>query len=71
MSDESIQVGYNEDLKPLERVLSGVKRPGDFFVSGAMELPLPKVEVDGVGALSFPVPERQIAAIVRQSARAP
>ena len=29
-----VEVEYNQDLKPLETVLSAVKRPGDFFVSG-------------------------------------
>ena len=68
---EFIEIEYNRDLKSLETVLSGVKRHGDFFVSGAMEMPMPKVDVDGVGALSFPVPEAQIAALVRQAERAP
>ena len=66
-----IEVEYNQDLKPLETVLSGVKRPGDFFVSGAMEIPMPKVDVERVGTLSFPVPDEQIAAIVRRAERAP
>jgi hypothetical protein len=60
-----------EDLKPLEAVLSGVKQPGDFFVCGAMEMPMPRVEVEGTGTLSFPVPDAQIAAIVRRAERAP
>ena len=68
---EFIELEYNQDLKPLETVLSGVERHGDFFVSGAMEMPMPKVDVEGVGALSFPVPEEQIAAIVRRAERAP
>lgn len=66
-----MEIEYNQDLRPLETVLSGVKRHGDFFVSGALEMPMPKVDVDGVGTLSFPVPEAQIAAIVRQAERAP
>ena len=31
-----IEVEYNQELKPLETVLSAVKRPGDFFVSVAV-----------------------------------
>lgn len=68
---EFIQVEYNQDLAPLERLLSGVKRQGDFSVSGVMEVPMPKVDVEGVGTLSFPVPEGQIAAIVGRAERAP
>lgn len=71
MSDESIQIQYNEDLQPLGQLLSRVERAGDFFVSGALELPLPKVEVAGVGVLSFPVPESQVAALINQAVRAP
>lgn len=66
-----MEIEYNQDLRPIETVLSGVKRHGDFFVSGALEMPMPKVDVDGVGTLSFPVPEAQFAAIVRQAERAP
>ena len=65
MADDSIRIEYNQDLKPLEALLSGVERAGDFFVSGAVEIPMPKVEVDGVGVLSFPVPPAQIAALIR------
>ncbi|MEO8132472.1 MAG: hypothetical protein ABI831_00620 [Betaproteobacteria bacterium] len=68
---EFIEIEYNRDLKPLETVLADVKRQGDFFVSGTMEMPMPKVDVYGVGALSFPVPEAQIGALVRQAERAP
>jgi hypothetical protein len=66
-----IEIEYSQQLKPLEAVLSGVKQPGDFFVSGAIEMPMPRVEIDGAGTLSFPVPDAQIAALVRQAQRAP
>jgi hypothetical protein len=32
MSDDGIEVPYNQDLKQLEALLAGVRRPGDFFV---------------------------------------
>lgn len=66
-----IEIEYNRELKPLEAVLSDVKHPGDFFVCGAIEIPMPRVEVEGAGTLSFPVPDAQIASIVRQAERAP
>ncbi len=68
---QHIEIEYNQELKPLEAVVSGVKQPGDFFVSGAIEIPMPRVEVEGAGTLSFPVPAAQIAAIVRRAERAP
>jgi hypothetical protein len=68
---QHIEIEYNQQLRPLEGVLSGVKQPGNFFVSGAMEMPMPRVEIEGAGTLSFPVPDAQIAAIVRRAERAP
>jgi hypothetical protein len=35
------------------------------------EMPMPRIEVEGVGTLSFPVPDAQIAALVRRAERAP
>lgn len=71
MANPSIQVQYNENLAPLETLLSQVQRAGDFFAQGSMEIPLPKVEVTDVGTLSFPVPPSQITELLRQASRAP
>ncbi|HLH54845.1 MAG TPA: 2OG-Fe(II) oxygenase [Verrucomicrobiae bacterium] len=71
MPDDSVQIKYNENLKPLEKILKGVKRAGDFFVRGAIEVPLPKIEIEGVGVLSFPVPEEQARKLIQQAERAP
>ena len=71
MSDVPVRIEYNEDLEPLEKLLHGVQRAGDFFVNGAVEIPMPKIEVDGVGVLSFPVPPTQIAALIQHAKRAP
>jgi len=56
MADPTIHIEYYQGLEPLENLLAGVQRAGDFCVHGTFELPLPKVEVDGVGVLSFPLP---------------
>lgn len=71
MGNEGIEITYNEDLAPLEKVLARVKRPGDFFVRGAMEMPLPTIEIEGVGVLSFPVPEEQARKLIQEAERAP
>jgi hypothetical protein len=68
---QDIEIEYNQKLKALETVLSGVRQPGDFFVCGAIEMPMPRVEIEDAGTLSFPVPDAQIAAIVRRADRAP
>ena len=62
---------YSRSLAPLESLLAGVKRPGDFCVHGALALPMPMVQVDGVGLLSFPLPPAQIAALIAAAERAP
>jgi hypothetical protein len=71
MPDDSIRIEYNQSLQPLEELLEDVERPGNFFVSGGMEIPMPKIEVESVGVLSFPVPESQIDALIQQATRAP
>lgn len=71
MARERIFVPYNKSLTPLERLLLGVQRPGDYCVQGVLEVPLPWVEVDGVGILSFPVPKVQIQQLIQHATRAP
>ena len=71
MPNDPVKVEHNEALKPLQSFLAGVGRAGDFFVQGRMEIPLPRVEVAGVGPLSFPVPPSQISAVIQQATRAP
>src|SRR5215813_5281587 len=71
MSNPSIEVEYHQGLEPLEKVLSKVRRLGDFFVQGTVEVPMPKVEVEGVGVVSFPVPETQIRQLIQHAERAP
>ena len=71
MANDGISVPYNRDLKPLEELLAGVRRPGDFCVQGSLETPMPRVEVEGVGVISFPVPETQIQQLIQLATRAP
>ena len=68
---EYIEVEYNQELKPLEAILSDVEHPGDFFVAGVMEIPMPRVDVEGAGQLSFPILRPQIEAMVQHATRAP
>ena len=71
MADDSIRIEYNQSLQPLKELLSSVTHPGDFFVNSTLEIPMPKIEIDEVGVLSFPVPPSQIEALIQHSARAP
>lgn len=71
MADSGIEVPYSQRLKPLDDILARVRRPGDFFVHGAIESPLPQLEIDGIGTVSFPVPSQQARALVALCERAP
>ncbi len=71
MAKDAIEVPYNRDLKSLEGLLARAQRPGDFFVQSAIEAPMPRVEVDGVGILSFPVTAGQAAELIKSATRAP
>lgn len=52
-------------------MLSSVRRSGDFFVQGNVEVPMPKLEIQGLGVISFPVPATQVRQLIEQAERAP
>ena len=68
MADLDIEYGSDG---PLEELLLSVERPGDFYAQGRLFAPMPRLEVDGVGLLSFPVPEAQVGALIAAAERAP
>ncbi|MDE0059529.1 MAG: 2OG-Fe(II) oxygenase [Defluviicoccus sp.] len=55
----------------IERLLRSVDRAGDFCVHGRLVAPMPRLEVEGVGMLAFPVPEPQLRALIGVAGRAP
>ena len=55
----------------IEKLLLSVDRPGDFCSHGRLLSPMPRLDVKGAGALSFPVPEAQVQALIAVAARAP
>lgn len=67
----SIEVSYNDKLGELESVLAKVTQPGDYCVEGRVELPLPQIDVRGVGTLSWPLPATQAQALIAVAGRAP
>ena len=64
-------IKYGRDHERLEHLLRSVDRPGNYCVGGRLFTPMPRVFVDGVGELSFPVPDTQIEALVGAAERAP
>ena len=59
------------EVKQLEELLQSVDRPGGFCAHGRVFVPMPKLEVEGVGILSFPVPDSQVRSLVETAERAP
>ena len=55
----------------IEKLLQSVDRPGDFCAHGRLHAAMPRLEVEGAGLLSFPVPEAQIGALIGAAERAP
>ena len=55
-----LDLEYGTDAA-LEELLQSIDRPGDFCAHGRLFAPMPRLEVDGAGMLSFPVPEAQVA----------
>ena len=65
-----LDLEYGTDAA-LEKLLRSVDRPGDFCAHGRLFAPMPRLEVDGAGMLSFPVPEAQVRDLVAAAERAP
>ena len=65
-----LKIEYGTD-HALEELLQSIDRPGDFCAHGRMFAPMPRLEVDGAGPLSFPVPEAQVRALIAVAERAP
>ena len=66
----SVEIEYGTD-QVLEELLRSIDRPGDFCAHGRLFVPMPRLEVDGAGLLSFPVPEAQVRALIDTAERAP
>lgn len=58
-------------LSALEAAIQAVDRPGDFCVQGRLAAHLPRLEVEGVGTISFPVPAEQVRELLRIADPAP
>jgi predicted 2-oxoglutarate/Fe(II)-dependent dioxygenase YbiX len=55
----------------LAKILPAIRRPGDFYATGTMELFAPNLEVDGVGRISLPLLPVQAEQLVAVATRAP
>ena len=71
MTEQNITVSYNKQLRGFGELLAGIRQSGDFFASGLIESPMPKLEIDGIGTISFPILSQQAKALVTRCERAP
>jgi hypothetical protein len=71
MNQLAKRIQYNQNLGELEKVLTELARPGEYFARGTLTVPLPKLEIEGVGVISFPVHPAQALEIVAQATLAP
>ena len=55
----------------LAELLSSVRRPGDFYASGTVELHAPRLQVDGVGRVALPLLPMQAEQLVAAAEQAP
>jgi 2-oxoglutarate-Fe(II)-dependent oxygenase superfamily protein len=55
----------------LAELLGTVCRPGDFFAAGTIEIPAPRLEVEGVGLVALPLLPIQAGQLVAVAERAP
>lgn len=60
-----------EITQALPQLLKNVKRPGDFYAAGTAELPVVRIEVEGVGILGMPLVPAQAEALLRVATPAP
>ena len=67
----AFDIEYAVDRQPLQELLESVDRPGGFCTHGRLFVPMPRLEVEGVGVLSFPVLDSQVRALVEVAERAP
>ena len=64
-------VEYNKEQRAVEELLKSLDRPGDYCVHAKLITSLPRLAVDSVGIIAFPVQEAQLGALIRAAERAP
>ena len=66
-----LDIEHSSGNGALEELLLSIDRPGDFCAHGKLFAPMPRLEVEGVGLLSFPVPDIQVRALIAAAEPAP
>ncbi len=61
----------NKRLAKFEELIAKLNQPGDYFAHGRSIVPMPRIEVEPVGLLSFPVPEFQVRQLLDSAEQSP
>ena len=64
-------VEYNNRMQQVENLLKSIDRPGDYCFFGKVQAYMPRLVVDDVGLVSFPVRPSQARALIGVSEQAP
>jgi len=66
-----LRIAYNERQEPLEVLLLTIDRPGEYWMQDRLLAPMPRIEVEGAQALSFPITEGQARSLAAVAEPAP
>ncbi len=64
-------IEYNEHHPQLEEILTSIDRSGDYFAEGRIERPPPRMSVETVGTIAFPILLTQAQSLIEAADRAP
>ena len=62
---------YNTEQRAIQKALESVDRPGDYCAHSRLVSPMPRLRVEHVGTVAFPVLEPQVRALIGVAERAP
>ena len=65
------RIRYNASHRALEEALDSIARSGDYFAEGRLQAEPPRLAVDSVGTIAFPVPDSQVRSLIETAKRAP
>lgn len=64
-------IHYGEQHGEIEKLINSLDRPGDYCVHSKLVTPMPRLNVNRVGTIAFPVQITQLGALIGAAERAP
>ena len=66
-----MEVEYNENFSRLADQLKSIDRPGHYCMHEKLHVPMPRMTVEGVGTIAFPVLPEQVRSLITVAEQAP